>query len=68
VSCGTGVPACVPVPFFVAEIRRYLGTLGGSEPGLACRRRTSDTFSSVWQALYFLHVATTWAGVGRNER
>ena len=32
------------------------------------RCRTSDTFSSVWQAWCFLHVAEMLAGVGQNER
>ena len=32
------------------------------------RCRTSVTFSSAWQAWYFLHVAQTSAGVGQNER
>jgi hypothetical protein len=39
-------------------------------PNLALRGRgkTSDTFSSAWQARYFVHVAKTLAGAGGNQR
>lgn len=68
-STFTGAPCSffVQCPFFVAGVG--LPVLFEVWNAVSCDRcRTSDTFSPARQALHFLHVAQTLAGVGPNER
>ena len=67
------VHTCVPPPFlelctFFAAGVRDSALLEGQNFVLCGRHKTSDTFSSAWQAQYFMHVAKMLASVGQNER